>query len=498
MLMIDRRQFVVGAGTLVAAPFVMRRAALGQTPLIRRDVMAMSADDPFFSDYADAVAAMHELQTSSPSDGRNWRAQALIHLNHCPHSGAPPYPDVAMDFVHWHRWYIRYYEEICGVLIGKSDFALPYWNWQAEIGQVPNPFYDVDRLNVVFWNDPSDAQSDNWGPEEVVTTGVRALAEGSGVQQGPRGGAFTDQNINSILAQTDFTNFTHLLETSPHNNAHVIVGGSQGHMGDGMSPLDPIFWLHHCNVDRLAAQWQAAGNTMPPLDYDFSGQFVNGEGQPAPASSATALDISALGYAYETPTGIITGPASSAVAMSLFAAPATGSQPLGAAAGGFRAAANQTTAVSVDTRGLGQALFSPRSFRLLGASGEPRIGTEPGRILARLTGVTVPAEARGLVVNVFVNLPEAGPETPVTDPHFAGSFGFFMAGVMDHSGHGGTGGGMAGGSTYPVDITDAVLSLARLGRLTDDALTLQVVPIPTSGQTADSGFSFEGVEIFRT
>ena len=64
--MIDRRQFIVGAGTVVAAPFVMRRAALGQTPLVRRDVMGMSADDPFFEDYADAVAAMHDLQTSNP------------------------------------------------------------------------------------------------------------------------------------------------------------------------------------------------------------------------------------------------------------------------------------------------------------------------------------------------------------------------------------------------------------------------------------------------
>ncbi|MGP9819580.1 tyrosinase family protein [Salinarimonas sp. NSM] len=493
--MIDRRHFIVGAGTLVAAPFVMRRAALGQTPLVRRDVMGMSADDPFFKDYADAVAAMHELQTSSPSDGRNWRAQALIHLNHCPHSGAPPYPGVAMPFVHWHRWYIRYYEEICGTLIGKSDFALPYWNWQAGIGQIPDPFYDVDQLNVTFWNDPSDAQSDNWGPDEVTTTGLRALAEGSGVKQGPRGGAFSDQNINSILAQTQFEQFTNLLEHSPHNTAHVIVGGSQGHMGDGMSPLDPIFWLHHCNVDRLGAQWQAAGNVMPPLDDDFSGQFVNGEGQPAPASSATALNITEMGYAYETPSGLIGGPATPMAMMSLFAAPAMVTQQLGGTAGDFRAEANATTDVTVDTRGLGQTLFSPRSFRLLGATGEPRIGTEPGRVLARLTNVMVPEEARGLTVNVFVNLPEAGPDTPPTDPHYAGTFAFFMAGM---TGHGNGHGGGHGGTSYPVDITNALLSLARLGRLTDDAITLQVVPIPAQGQPADTGFTFDGIEIVRT
>ena len=113
-----------------------------------------------------------------------------------------------MDFVHWHRNYSPpSTSRSAPRSIGKPDFALPYWNWQSGIGQVPNPFYDLDDLNVVFWNDPSNAQSDNWGTAEVTTTGVRALPEGSGVKQDPqRGGAFTDQNIDSILAQTVFAN----------------------------------------------------------------------------------------------------------------------------------------------------------------------------------------------------------------------------------------------------------------------------------------------------
>ena len=44
-----------------------------------------------------------------------------------------------------------------------------------------------------------------------------------------------------------------LLETILHNAAHLWVGGS---MATATSPNDPVFFLHHANVDRLWARWQ--------------------------------------------------------------------------------------------------------------------------------------------------------------------------------------------------------------------------------------------------
>jgi tyrosinase-like protein len=38
-----------------------------------------------------------------------------------------------------------------------------------------------------------------------------------------------------------------------HNRVHVWVGGSMIPM---TSPDDPVFFLHHCNIDRIWAQWQ--------------------------------------------------------------------------------------------------------------------------------------------------------------------------------------------------------------------------------------------------
>jgi tyrosinase len=43
-----------------------------------------------------------------------------------------------------------------------------------------------------------------------------------------------------------------------HDNIHGLIGGSGGHMGRlAVSAFDPVFWLHHCNIDRLWAIWQA-------------------------------------------------------------------------------------------------------------------------------------------------------------------------------------------------------------------------------------------------
>lgn len=52
-----------------------------------------------------------------------------------------------------------------------------------------------------------------------------------------------------------------------HGSIHVAVGGTMGHMSQlQYSAFDPIFWLHHANVDRLFAIWQA----LNPNAYDIN------------------------------------------------------------------------------------------------------------------------------------------------------------------------------------------------------------------------------------
>ncbi|KAK6952426.1 hypothetical protein Daesc_006963 [Daldinia eschscholtzii] len=66
-----------------------------------------------------------------------------------------------------------------------------------------------------------------------------------------------DEDASSATASTSkITNDVNL--EFIHNNVHYWIGGDGGHMSQiPVATFDPTFWLHHCNIDRLFALWQA-------------------------------------------------------------------------------------------------------------------------------------------------------------------------------------------------------------------------------------------------
>ncbi len=472
--MINRRNFILASTVAFAAPYVLRTQAHAQTTRVRTDVQSLSPTDPFFSKYAQALQAMHQLPASDP---RNWRNQALIHLNNCPHG--------ANDFVYWHRHFILNFEQICGQLIGDPSFALPYWNWAANRGVIPDPFFDIQTLNVDFWNDPSNAQSDHWGPSPVTTVGLRGLVKGQGLQDDPDAGqSFTQDAINSIQQQSDFLIFSGQLETSPHNNAHNLSGGSNGHMGDGMSPLDPIFWLHHCNVDRIWAEWQVAGNISPSLGLSYDNEFVNGSGQLVSASSDTALDFASMGYTYDTLAAARAMATARQSPLSSQAALFLTPQVLGRDRTQKTAVPNLQTRYTIATNNLLTSLQRRRAFRAIGRPPANNLAIGSGRIMAGL--LIEPLKTRApIIFRVFVNCPYASPTVPSTDKHYAGSFSLFgkQAGMHSHP------------SVYLVDLTKPLQTLAQEGGVSKN-VDVQIVPVFVARHaTVNTSFQIDGVDI---
>ena len=484
--MIDRRAFITATATALAAPVFLTQAR-AVTPRLRRDVQSLDPSDPFFAKYADAVAKMHALPGSDP---RSWRNQALIHINHCPHG--------MQSFVHWHRHYILNFELICGEMIGDPDFALAYWNWSAKNGIIPDPFYDVNQLNVQFWKDPSNAQSNNWSPNPVTTIGTRALLKGQGLQDDPESGQdFTQEFIDGIKQATRFPIFTGQLEGSPHNNGHVITGGANGHMVDGMSPLDPIFWLHHCNIDRIWAEWQTAGNTTPGFNFNYDNQFVNGTGQPVMASSASALNFAAMNYTYDTLSGALVAQqinqlglksirTTSAQLTAALAPAAAAPEVLGTTATAQTVKPATVASFTLAAKDLRPNLFRERAFLATKAPTVQRVATGTGRILVKLSEVTAPEQPVPLTCKVFVNCSYLTPTTKSTDPLCAGSFSFF-----------GSHNAMHGHSEFYVDITGPLHVLFRNGAIDPEKIQIQLMAIARDG-TADASFSVGKIELIST
>jgi hypothetical protein len=93
------------------------------------------------------------------------------------------------------------------------------------------------------------------------------------------------------MRETEFEKFSNAVE-QPHDDLHGYVGHHMGAVET--SAFDPIFWMHHANIDRLWAIWQRV--------------HQNAEQHPFPdaplreypdTKTRDMLDIAALDYTYE-------------------------------------------------------------------------------------------------------------------------------------------------------------------------------------------------------
>ena len=92
-----------------------------------------------------------------------------------------------------------------------------------------------------------------------------------------------------------------MLEGTPHNYIHGFVGGD---MGQFRSPLDPIFWCHHNMIECLWVEWNVNRGNPNTSDtawssFNFTDDFVDGDGNPAPIQVATTLLFPLLTYQFE-------------------------------------------------------------------------------------------------------------------------------------------------------------------------------------------------------
>jgi hypothetical protein len=197
-------------------------------------------------------------------------------------------------FLPWHRMFVFAFENIIRAVSGDAAFTLPYWDYtDAAAFAIPAQFRLAD--------DPT------WGP-------LYRSARNPGVNAGQP--IADDSSLNlSILSEDSYSanggdaGFCQGLDNGLHGAVHVAVGDSTNGMGVvPWAANDPIFWLHHCNIDRIWASWNAAGHANPS-DASFLNKpfpFADPMGAEVDYVVSQFLDIATVGYSYDALAGGIT------------------------------------------------------------------------------------------------------------------------------------------------------------------------------------------------
>lgn len=300
---------------------------------IRRDVYKLADWDPTLEWYAKAV---REMRTRALDNPRSWRYQAAIHefnrvgtpaadagtyWNQCQHG--------SWFFLPWHRWYLLYFEEIVAKTIvdlgGPADWSLPYWNYSEDLAVNPNARILPKAFRDLKMPDGSDnplhvkerSAAANGGRDVTGDLGVSldCLKERQFQSVGPDGFGSPKTGFHHNAGAINAT----AVEFTPHGSIHGAVGGGTGFMSRfDTAGLDPIFWLHHCNIDRLWEVWRKRDSShVNPSDAAWLTAVsfpFHTDSSTVVKTSAAAVDTVALGYEYEDDSDPIAAGVTPAVA----------------------------------------------------------------------------------------------------------------------------------------------------------------------------------------
>jgi polyphenol oxidase len=401
------------------------------------------------------IPANKAMSVDSPIQWDQW---AMTHARHCTESkpGVVDQVHWSWFFLPWHRAYLWFLERqlanIVTTILGGdgSKFALPYWDWIAH-KEIPNtkeraaksissPLFGYDLAkedmvhddglgfdNLALWDGyrKPNAEQPTMDPKNERTLDSKEHIEETILFMSPQYIQymleldFEDFAGKAVPPQSSIPNSDGMgvLENYPHNNGHDWVGSRVGKNRDmgtlRYAALDPIFFMHHANIDRI---WSWYRGVQPDLEgpwgpnkYVWGKQpytFIDIDGSPV---TVTVADIvtSMSNVTYLEPSS---SPAAMASLSS--ALPGSSQQRLKEQTVTFtqevRTLTMKPLTLSVRPQGEATNLLSTM------------IAAQP-RPLSLLVIETGPVTYTGkFTIKVFVNKPDADSSTSIHDPHYVG------------------------------------------------------------------------------
>lgn len=396
---------------------------------VRREVRSLNDDTLKY--YAVAVDAMKQRDPDNPV---SWSYQAAMHgsletpprklYNQCIHG--------SWYFLPWHRMYVYYFERIARQAVieakGPHDWALPYWNYgiDAAHASIPDAFRQpASSANPLYVEErrrkPEPGPAINEGGRIPFQIGSEKLARNCAVYPGDLPGQLGGGTTQPRHKWREYGQ----LEELPHNQVHDMVGGENGWMSViELAALDPIFWLHHTNIDRIWAQWsEDHDNPANPswLNQRFS--FFDFDGSEVELSAEDVLDFQHnLDYTYD----VI--PSTKPDVEPLVAPPETPPKKVdrepvisGAADGDPKVvgASEETLTLTGEPEHIPVAIDDRARQEVQEASRQ----TDPRHLHLAIENIEG-EQNPGTVYGVYINLPDEPTEADL-ERHYAGSVSFF-------------------------------------------------------------------------
>lgn len=459
---------------------------------VRRNVLTLGSQDQTLFWYGRAIEAMQNRPITDPT---SWRFQAAIHdyiraldplavsdealpsrdtrnrfWRQCQHN--------SWFFLPWHRMYLHFFEQIVLAEVvnqgGPKDWALPYWDYSAD--------FESRLLPEAFRNAMLTDGSQNF---------LFVVARDADCNAGNQFADEQDVELKDALTQANFTTqdgpdfggprtrFAHsgprlgVLERVPHGLMHGAVAGEFGWMGAfNTAALDPIFWLHHCNLDRLWQVWlnRDPGHQNPTDPFwreEISFPFHDATGTEVTMRCIDVEDTSALDYAYEDVGDPLPAPAG--VAPS--AAGATEESMVDAIPPEVIGISD--TNVQVDNTPIRIHVPTPAHAAARGRraalAAAPSFITEP-RLLLQLENLT--ASGRANAYDVYVNIPDGADPTQHPE-RYAGRLDLFGIAEASHT----TDQHLGTGLTYTLNISPIYQELSTAGDWDPDNIDVSLVPV---------------------
>jgi tyrosinase len=363
-----------------------------------------------------------------------WLPQQLESWNNCEHG--------SYFFFSWHRMYLYFFDRILRAAAGDPNLVLPYWNW-TDTAQYTLPV--AFRLPANSGNPLYIAPPGRPAGVDLGTAGVNMVvvddtaAFGDVAFDSPAGliGGFGGQIAPPMFSNNPHGDF----EAQPHDLVHSSLGGL---MADPPTAAqDPIFFLHHANVDRMWNTWlaQGGGRHNPTdaawLNTQFT--FYDEAGHAVYLTGAEIVDtVGQLNYKYDDhpdilqvfypPPGITRflaedrkfAAGKQAMFAEQVAAPQRAREEL---------ATRAPSAARIELGGTSARVAVPLASEAAGRMRALVANNAPRQVYLRLDDIRID-QMSGVFYEVFVNPPE-GSKFDMHTPGYVGSLGLF--GLKPHA-----------------------------------------------------------------